>query len=271
MDAFDIDIIAVCKNQKEYDITEIFWTLFYNKAENQDGYDLSINNHYNAIIGDLVKDTSRFVSKPTLTIAILDGLESGEIMQKFRINSYETINNLFDKYYGKRKLKDIRTLLIQPVLELCIKNGYNEEQTMEYLIKSGIKFISIYSNTKLLLSKYTKLIWGKNFVDTRYELFITPYTNYLVRQGFEVFNENPEEMGMIDLLVLEGLGYQGITYTLGLCKPSDPKPIKDKQRSLIRTYLRRKWGFKTAAVLATFIEINNLRILSLRISYLKEN
>ena len=50
--SFKIELLAVCKNKKEYDATEIFWTLYLNR-KNIRGYNLAQNLFFNPIVGDL--------------------------------------------------------------------------------------------------------------------------------------------------------------------------------------------------------------------------
>lgn len=259
MDAFKVEIIAVCQNSKELSATEKFWTLYYNRKNNRNGFDLNLNEMYNPIIGDLMEEASERIPKYLLTKDILNGLEVKEIMEKYQIKTYETLDNLFEKYYDVRSLWEIRSLLIRPVLERSLKMGLDRDQALQMFIESEIFFIERYNWQYVLINKYTKLIWQKTYSQLFLEFFITPYVAYLRDIGIEVVEkEVKDSIGLIELLVLEGLGETEISYQVGLCGRNDPKYVIDSSRKKVRRYIRNRWKMSISE-LYDFLNTNFLK------------
>jgi hypothetical protein len=244
LDAFEREIIGVCQSRKEFIATEVFWTIYYNRYENKKGYDLSVNEYYNPIIGDLMEKFEEKIPKIDLTNNILKGLEVGDLKDKYGINTYETLNNLFEQYYGERSLNKIRSNLIAPLLEDFIKLGYNEEQVLNKLKESGIMFIDRYELKHLLLMKYCKVNFdGKRFDELRLENFIKPFLQFLIMKDIKIGDRfDRRELGLIEYLLMEDVGITDIMYLLGKCSPTDDEKTKSTEKAKIRGFIKTRWG-----------------------------
>jgi hypothetical protein len=173
--------------------------------------------------------------------------------------TYETLENLFEKYYDTRKLVEIREILIKPVLERSLKMGLDRDKALQAFIDNGILFIDKFNWQYVLINKFSKYIWGKTYNQLLIDFFVTSYVAYLKDIGLEVVDrEVKETIGIIELLVYEGLGAMEIAYQLGLARRNDSDPIRQKARSGIRVYIKTKWKM-TITQLFDFLKTNYLR------------
>lgn len=126
---FDMKVRYIFPTKGEAQIMEEFLTIFRNKANNLEGYDLTINNEYNKIVGDLFKRGMRgnfsfgslnpkWCDVPPIPLAdaILDGSEMNELESLFGVSS-KTIRRRFRAYgygvTGTYDLKDARAFLLK--------------------------------------------------------------------------------------------------------------------------------------------------------------
>ncbi len=207
-----------------------------------------------------MEDTSEKIPKYDLTKEILKGLEVRELMEKYHINTYETLENLFEKYYDTRKLIEVRTILIKPVLERSLKMGLDRDQAFQAIIDSGIFFVDKFDWQDSLINKYCKDLWGKTYDQLRLDFFVNPYIAYLQDLGFEIGDRaDKNTIGLIELLVLEGLGEVRIARKIGLTTEDSTNQELDNARKRVRAFIRIKWG-KTRKELYEFLKTNYLGI-----------
>ena len=152
--SFKIELLAVCKNKKEYDATEIFWTLYFNRKNNQYGYNLAQNLFFNPIVGDL-KDYQNVDSylggtlfKYKVVKDLLNGYQLKSLTMKygtFRMNGIDryVITRRLDKYFSDTDIFAIKAGLISPCLDYCIRSGFSREEAVDYLTKSGFGMFDI--------------------------------------------------------------------------------------------------------------------------------
>jgi len=140
-ESFKIEILAVCKTKRELLATEIFWQLYFNRLDNELGYDLSQNRFFNLIIGDLsmVDTIHQIKMKSAYTVDILNGLTAGAMQINRGDVSRNTVWHYLDLFFGTHNAFEILTMLIYPYLDNCFKRGYTKEEAYEYLSRSGFK------------------------------------------------------------------------------------------------------------------------------------
>jgi hypothetical protein len=180
---FKMKVRYVFPSKGEAQIMEEFLTIYRNKANNSVGYDLSINNEYNKIIGDLMKKGlkgsflkgslnpkwSNILPIP-LAKAVLDGLGMGDLTIKFGVDA-KTIRRRFKAYgYGVKSifdLKDARAFLLKPIIIEGFKLGLNQEDFFIYSTNKGIKIFNRYKFTPnkenargAFFRRILKQIWG---------------------------------------------------------------------------------------------------------------
>ncbi|KKM63383.1 hypothetical protein LCGC14_1512030, partial [marine sediment metagenome] len=137
--AFEVELLAVCKSEKEFKSTEYFWQLFYNKKANKDGYDLNINQKFNPILGSRFDDLQKFnIPKYRLTTDLLNGFELSDLILKYKSKKAIKTNSK-NYYFGLTDLFKIKAYLVEPYIHKCLMLGYTRDETISYLIKSGFK------------------------------------------------------------------------------------------------------------------------------------
>jgi len=191
--SFKIKILSVCKSKKEYDATEIFWTLYLNRKNNVNGYDLAQNKFFNPIVGDL-KDYQTVdyyiggtLFKHKVIRDLLNGYQLKSLTMKYGIFRMKGIDRhaivrRLDKYFSETNIFAIKASLINPYLDYCLRNGFSKEEAVDYLIKSGFGMFDIEvvrehnllfdlkppSAIKMkyrLLNKFLEYLYGDYLVD----------------------------------------------------------------------------------------------------------
>jgi len=185
---FKVKLLAVCKTDEEMKSTEIFWQLYYNKTHNEKGYDLSINQHFNLIIGDITEQPITYsdiwrgnLMKPSLVIDIINGLTIGALRIKYgaliRVNpngvAGDTIYEYLEKFFGTHNIFIITTRLIYPYLDKCFKRGFSKEEAYRFLIKSGFKMFDkeFVKELSLLYEKKTINTIGDRLLNSFLDFF----------------------------------------------------------------------------------------------------
>jgi len=106
---------------------------------------------------------------------------------------------------------------------------------LQELVVSGILYIDKFDWQYVLINKYCKAVLEKTYNQLLIDFFATPYTAYLQGIGLEIVDKSLKEtIGIIELLIFQGLGPQEIAYQLGLAERSDPDQLRHKARSDIR-------------------------------------
>ncbi|MBY9008713.1 MAG: hypothetical protein KGD74_02455 [Candidatus Lokiarchaeota archaeon] len=211
--SFRIEILAVCKSKKEYIATEYFWQLYFNRKNNEEGFDININKRFNPTFGSRGDEIERYhIPKWELVKFILQDMNKKDIREyygnKYKVQgkykskthymiSLSALNTRLLKYFGTIDLLKIQRMLVNPSLDLWFKRGYTLEEALVYLDAQGIKFYQTSSNPKYQKDKLTRhavKIHGdilneiylelKSRRSGRYEairikLFIIPFVNYL--------------------------------------------------------------------------------------------
>jgi len=134
---FKIKILAICKTEREYKATEYFWTLYTNRKNNKEGFDLEMNQNFNPIIGSRFDEFEKlYLPKTKLTVDILKGFEFSDLELKYK--SKKALELRLPKYYSKeRDLFKIKAKLVAPYINKCLKRGFSREEAKKYLIESG--------------------------------------------------------------------------------------------------------------------------------------
>ncbi len=164
---FDMRVRYVFPTKGEALIMEEFLTIFRNRANNPSGYDLTINNEYNKIVGELFKrhiggrfpsgslnPKWRDVPPIPLADAILEGSEMNELESLFSVSA-KTIRRRFRAYgYGVKDiydLKDARAFLLKPIIIEGFKKGLNQKNFFKNCRNEGI---GIFDRFKFVLNKF---------------------------------------------------------------------------------------------------------------------
>ncbi|MFX1296919.1 MAG: cyclin family protein [Promethearchaeota archaeon] len=180
---FDMKVRYVFPTKGEAQIMEEFLTIFRNKANNSEGFDLTINNEYNKIVGDLFKRGLRgsfpksslnpqWCDVPPIPLAdaVLDGSGMNELVSLFNV-SPKTIRRRFKAYvYGVKgtyDLIDARAFLLKPYIIKGIKRAMSQEEFFRFCEKEGInlfnrfEFIPNQSNRRgSFFRRMLKQIWN---------------------------------------------------------------------------------------------------------------
>ncbi|MHA2282238.1 MAG: hypothetical protein ACXAC5_15455 [Promethearchaeota archaeon] len=196
---FRMFVRYILPSKGEAKIMEEFLTIYRNKADNDVGFDLSVNNNYNAIVGDLFKGRDvdgnfrplvdgqlahnwRKVSPIPLAEVVLEGLGMQEIVDRFKV-SQKTVRRRFKAYgYGVREiydLKDARAFHLKPYIIEGIKRAYSQEEFFKYCEKE--EGIQIFNKFKFVKNKpnyrgdffrrMLKQIWGTSkHKEVRYQI-----------------------------------------------------------------------------------------------------
>ena len=206
---FRMYVRYIIPSKGEAKIMEEFLTIYRNRANNKVGYDLSINNNYNAIVGDFFKgmdNTGNFkpivkgnlahnwreIPPDILAQDVLDGLGMNELMKKFGV-SPKTMRRRFKAYgYGVKEiydLNDARAFLIKPHILEGIKRAYTQDEFFSYCKKKGInifnkfKYIKNQENSRgAFFRRMLKQIWGNSrHKEVRY-LVISEYIISIIKK-----------------------------------------------------------------------------------------
>ncbi len=176
---FEYQILLVSPNLEYVKTTERLLTIYENKYENDIGFDLSINNYYNKIVGDLYDyiDGDFQNHHPNWREILPEKIEStikihynwDDILRQFQdIDSITTIMRRAVSFgftiRGTGCLQDIRAYFMKPILINCILKDYNPIQIASNLIRGGFTFLKQLSNTirgrKQWFNKMCNYIWG---------------------------------------------------------------------------------------------------------------
>ena len=173
---------------------EVFLTIFRNKCDNTKGFDLSINNNYNKIVGELMKIDlqGKFLKKElnplwkdltpeSLKKAVLEGKSTEEMQKQFNV-SRKTILRRFQAYqFGVKSiydLKDARAYLLKPHIIESFYKGLNQEEFFVYCEEMEINIFNRFEFKKnkenargTFFRRMLKQIWGiSKHKELRYSL-----------------------------------------------------------------------------------------------------
>ncbi len=206
---FKVELLAVCKTERELKATEIFWQLYYNRENNRYGYDLLSNKEFNLIIGSYDDLKMYNIPKYALVRDLLDGLEPYELRIKWKQKG--ALELRLKQYFGTTDTYEIKKMLVAPYIEKCFKKGLTQDEALKFLYESGIKIFSekakqkrieLYGPTRRLVPYNTfirilrDLYHGPTrstkghksnslYNQLRFERYMVPYVNYLREIGIE--------------------------------------------------------------------------------------
>lgn len=165
-------------DSESYALTlERFLTIYYNRSDNELGYDLSINNNYNPIIGDILPAKQGKLSGalnpawlkiPPLELAkaIKTQPTMDSIKKRFNVNSH-TINSRIGAYgfivKGERSLTDSRAYFLKPLIKEGIKKGFYAQQFIDMCLDRDFTFFKDFTMKKYFLNQVCEYIWHDMF------------------------------------------------------------------------------------------------------------
>jgi hypothetical protein len=202
---FKMRVRFIVPSKGEAQVLEEFLTIYRNRANNQIGYDLTINNEYNKIVGDIFKIGSggkflsgalnanyRDVSPIELANDVLRGVTMKGLTQKYSVSS-RTIRRRFRAYgYGIKgtyDLKDARAYLLMPYIIEGFKRGLNQEAFFKFCICEGVEIFNRYrfvpnkENPRgRFFRSMLKQIWGTSkHKEARYQVIADYIISSIIR------------------------------------------------------------------------------------------
>ncbi len=173
-DIFKFQILCIANTKRKIKNLERLFTIYENRYDNELGYDLSLNDYYNRIIGDWwdyvegdfknseVHPRLKIVPPEVLIDAVKECSTWDKILAKF--NKYNKVN-ISDPITVKKKaikygftikgtgsIKDMRTFFIKPYLEdLVLEKNLDPEKIFMSLKRAGFRYLEDFATE----------IWGK--------------------------------------------------------------------------------------------------------------
>jgi len=173
---FEFQPLFVFNNEEQAKDMEICLILYENGANNDVGYDLTINNEYNKIVGDAYLSISGELKGPLnitwknippkeLVKAVKEGLTTTEIMVRFGVEHIQTIHKRLRAYgisiKGTGRQFDARAFVLKPVIEEAILKGLSIKGLFQLARDNGVYIFDKYKNKINYLRKICDYIWGK--------------------------------------------------------------------------------------------------------------
>lgn len=197
---FEYQILCVTNSEKQILALERLFTLYENRYDNDVGYDLSVNNYYNRIIGDLfsyfngefrnnLHPNWKDVPPRELTNAIKEFISWHILLDRFpNVNSKSTIMSKLCSYgffiKGKGSFRDAMAYFIKPLIEIAIKKNLSKERIIEFLISKGFTFLENYSNDFEARHKWLynilNFIWKSEMHSIGYEIATLTRVRWLI-------------------------------------------------------------------------------------------
>lgn len=177
-DKFEYQILCVSGNFKHIKSLERLFTIYENRYDNDIGYDLSVNNYYNKIVGDLFDYIDgefenfhpnwRDISPDKLETSIKECLTWEDMFNYFPEIKEEVTIMRRAVFYGftlksSGGIQDMRAYFIKPIIEEGILKSFDPEQITNLLIIRGFISLKKLSNTPRArmqwLNKLCNFIW----------------------------------------------------------------------------------------------------------------
>ena len=197
---FEYHILCVTSREKQILTLERLFTLYENKYDNNVGYDLSVNNYYNKIVGDLFSYINgefrnnlhpnwKEVPPNELENAVKEFTSWDELLSKFpNVNSKSTIMSKAVSYgfflKGTGSIRDTTAYFIKPYLEEAVKKDLNENEIIDFLISRGFTFLEKLSNhseaRRKWLYRILNFIWKSEMHKIGYETATLTRVRWLV-------------------------------------------------------------------------------------------
>jgi len=177
-DKFEYQILCVTSSESKIRALERLFTIYENRYDNDVGYDLSVNNYYNKIVGDLfdyiegsfnrLHPRRRDVQPANLETAIKECVLWDEIISEFPdVEDMTTIRRRAVLYGFTIKLTgslmDMRAYFMKPIIEEEVLKKLNHKQVINILISKGFTFLKMLSNDienrREFLNRICNFIW----------------------------------------------------------------------------------------------------------------
>ncbi len=182
---FEFVILSVSNNLAQIKTLERLITIYENRSDNELGYDLSNNDYYNKVIGNLfdyihgdLKDIPLWnwkeIQPERLKKAIKKCITWQEILKFFPIiKKKDTIKRRALLYgfslNGIGGLKDLRAFFMKPTLIEASLKRLSVSQTVDFLIERGFSFLERMSSNPTsryqFLNKIFTFIWGRELLE----------------------------------------------------------------------------------------------------------
>jgi len=194
---FEYQILCVSNNLESIKSLERLFTIYENKCNNKIGFDLSINNYYNKIVGDLYDYIDgefqkhhpnwREIPPDRLETAIKTHHKWDDILKNIQdVDSITTIMKRAVSYgftiKGTGSAQDIRAYFMKPIIEDCILKNYNPAQIPELLVKKGFTFLNQLSNTQRARSEWLRKTCNYIWKDEMQQIGYAKATSFRVRK-----------------------------------------------------------------------------------------
>jgi len=199
-DEFEYHILCVKSSEEKILNLERLFTLYENRYENEVGYDLSVNNYYNKIVGNLFSYINgefrdklhpnwKDVPPDKLVTAYKEFISWDEILSRFpNINSAETIKSKAVSYgfslKGTGSIRDTIAYFIKPVIEEAVKKKLNRNEIIRILIYRGFSFLKKLSTHPEARNKWLyriiNFIWNNEMCKIGYNTATLTRVRWLV-------------------------------------------------------------------------------------------
>ncbi len=280
-DRFEFQIISLVNTRGEVKTLERLFTIYENRYKNWLGYDLSINDYYNRIIGDWFDyfdgDYKHSNNHPTLKIVPPETLKNAvkecstwdEIFARFnrfnkaKIKDPTTIKKKARKYgftiNGTGSKKDMRAFLIKPLLEkLVLKKILDPNEIFVLLKREGFTFLENIGGEfwakQDFLRNIINYIWRSDMEEIinfkKGQWLVTGLRKLLIYNKVRVLMRNPK-YNLVSKAQVE-LSNQGISLKLKT-KKSAISPQYDGELLKIFMSLNKSYKKEQNAILAPML------------------
>lgn len=195
--SFSYEILDFCCDEQDLSAKEIFWQLYFFRADNEEGYDL--RKDYNEIIGDLdgklplignkspswieipMKELDSMLRK-SITIDLMKAPLT-QIAQHFNVTK-ETILDRIKREYKKPKsghsftYMELRYQFLKEAIEPLIKKGYRKIDIAPMIGLDGNRVI------EQKIGRWCQIIYNMSFTQVRLKLLKETIAKYIV-EGYD--------------------------------------------------------------------------------------
>ncbi len=138
--SFKIEIWDICYNKVALENNEKFWIIYFNRKNNNKGYDLRKNKRYNPIVGSLFRLTGednykfKHVPKDTLENMIREGFSKNDIAHYFKVDK-STIEHKIEWYWSGKTFRQKRDKLLKELIEIWLLEGLTRDEVIKKIKK----------------------------------------------------------------------------------------------------------------------------------------